>query len=183
MPAAHANTKGEPKMSRIRNIALSATTAFSLAIAPAPVAADSSDVAKVLTGLAILGIAAKVIDDRRDRRRTTVTSSRILNPRFDSIEGNSRVIDGEIRRYGEPNRRASTRGYKKLALPDRCLRFVENSRGRDRLVYGDRCLDRHYKFAAKLPERCKLLVRTDRRVREVYGARCLRRDGWRVASR
>ncbi len=169
-------------MSRIRNIALSTATAFSLALTPAPVAADSSDVAKVLAGIAILGIAAKVIDDRRDRRET-VTSSRVLNQRFGTIDGDRRIIDGEFRRYGEPTRRAKHRGYKKRPLPDRCLRIVENNRGRERLVYGDRCLDRYYKFAAKLPDRCRILVRTDRRVRAVFGSRCLARDGWRVASR
>ncbi|MDJ1017696.1 MAG: hypothetical protein QNJ35_14405, partial [Paracoccaceae bacterium] len=59
---------------------------------------------------------------------------------------------------------------------------VETRRG-DRLAYGQRCVNRNYRYASRLPNQCKVTVNTRRGTRAVYGARCLNRDGWRVASR
>ena len=166
-------------MKRISSIALSAVTALGIAVSPAPAAADSNDIAKVLAGLAVLGIVAKVADDRRDRRKAAAAAS---TPYYGSIDHDGRIIDGELRRIDEP-RAGKVRGYKKRPLPDRCLRVLENNRGRDRLVYANRCLNRNYQFASKLPEHCKRVIRTHRGDRVVFASRCLSRDGWRVARR
>ena len=162
-------------MTRFSSLALSAVTALGLAVTPVPAAADGEDIAKALAGLAILGLIAKTVDDRRDRRKaaSTQTHSNWFDDR--------RVIDGDIRRIDKP-RHSDRRGFKNRPLPDRCLRIVDTDR-RDRLVYASRCLDRHYKHANRLPQACERLIRTPRGLREVYGVRCLRRDGWQVASR
>ncbi len=164
-------------MLRFTKLALTGVTALGLAMTPVSASANE-DLAKVLAGLAILGITAKIIDDRNDRRRKSTSTV----SRFDTIEGGRRVIDGDLRRLDRDRGVRSPRGARKTPLPDRCLRILDTSRG-DRLVYGERCLNRNYAFANKLPDRCERLVRTDRGLRTVYGSRCLARDGWKVARR
>ena len=168
-------------MTRFSSFALSAVTALGLSVAPAPASADSNDVAKVLAGLAVIGILAKVADDRRDRRKV---NNQTYYPDYGSVDNYSgrRAVEGELRRIDKP-RRSTQRGYKKRPLPDRCLRVLDNNRGRDRLVYASRCLNRTYQHAKKLPDHCQRFIRTSRGTRTVYGSRCLSRDGWRVARR
>jgi len=175
-------------MTSIAKLAVSVATALGIAVAPVPAAADTEDVAKVLAGIAVLGIIAKAVDDRNDRRSAeTVTSSDAWSDRtrFGSIDQpyDGRTVRGELRRPDDL-RHGKVTGYKKNdPLPDRCLLVLDADRGRDRLVYGQRCLERSYKFANKLPEQCQTLVRTDNGRRVVYGAQCLAQDGWRVARR
>ena len=146
-----------------------------------PAQANGDDLARAILGIAAVGIIAKAIDDRNDRRNKTTAT--IGASRLRSVEQNSRfggrIVDGRIRPY-ESNRTHSKRGFKKQPLPQRCLRVVETSRG-DRLAYGARCLNQNFRFASRLPDRCETAVRTNRRFRTVFGARCLRRDGWNVA--
>ena len=170
-------------MTRLSTLTAAALAAVGIAFTPAPAAADGEDIAKIIAGLAVAGIIAKAIDDRKDRR-TRVTTYGRDGAYADSYSDRRRVIDGKVYRYHRGDKRGpkAGRGYKKHALPDRCLLWVETSRGK-RLAYGQRCLNRHYKFANKLPERCETVIRTNRGFRPVFGARCLRRDGWRVASR
>ncbi len=148
--------------------------------APAPASADGDDVAKAIVGIAAIAIIARAIDRRKDRDDLTTVGSRRLGSvdRYDGRRG----IDGRNRRYDNRHGPKARRGYKKHALPRRCLRVVETSRG-DRQVYGARCVNRNFRFASKLPERCETVVRTRRGFRTVYGARCLRRDGWKVTHR
>lgn len=177
-------------MNRIATIAATAFAAAGIALTPTPAAADGEDIAKIIAGLAVAGIVAKAIDDRRDRKRARQQAEQQAQSfgRFGDGSGyyhnNRRVIDGNVRRYDPQQRRRQSfgPGYKRLALPDRCLRTVETARG-DRRAYGARCLDRRFKHARKLPSHCETVVRTDRGFRTVYGARCLRRDGWNVLSR
>lgn len=169
-------------MIRLVKIAVSGLTALSLSLAPLPAAAgpDGEDIAKVIAGLAVLGVIAAAADDRNDRKKRN-SSQHVYGGRYGSIEDGSplRVIEGDLRRPGEwvPK----DRGYRRIALPDRCLRVVSTSRG-NRAVYTERCLKRHYIHVNRLPDRCRLQVRSDDRTRVVYGARCLQRDGWRVAG-
>ena len=167
-------------MKRLTTLTAAALAAIGITLAPAPAAADGEDIAKIIAGLAVAGIVAKAIDNRRERKSTVATHGSFGNRYIDG----RRMIDGEVHRYYREGNRGpkAGRGYKKHALPERCLRWVETSRGK-RLAYGQRCLNRHYKFANKLPETCETVIRTSRGFRAVYGARCLRRDGWRVASR
>lgn len=175
----------------MKNIATLAATAFAaagIALTPAPAAADGDDIAKIIAGLAVAGIVAKAIDDRRDRKRARREAEQRAQSfgRFGDGKGihhdGRRVIDGKIRRHDREDRRARFGpGFKRVALPDRCLLTVETARG-DRLAYGARCLNRHYRHASKLPTDCETVVRTPRGFRTVYGARCLKRDGWQVLA-
>ena len=174
-------------MTSIAKLAISAATALGLAVAPIPAAADTEDVAKVLAGIAVLGIIAKAAENRSERNeaRRVEIDDRSRYGRFGSIDDrhDRSVIDGDLRRYDERSTRQG-KGYKKNnPLPQRCLFVLDADRGRDRLVYGQRCLERSYKFASKLPDRCRQIVRTDHGRRVVYGSRCLAGEGWRVARR
>lgn len=162
-------------MSRFAKLALSGLTALSLSLTPIPATAapDGEDIAKVLAGLAVIGLIANAANDRKKKPRSQV---RAANP-YATIEG-SRIIEGKVRRPGELQHRY--RGVRRAALPERCARTLSTSRG-DRTVYAARCLNRDYIYARELPSSCKLNVRTNNRVRTFYGARCLRRDGWQVA--
>lgn len=168
-------------MTRIRNLFVAGLAALGLTLTPVPAAADGEDLAKALAGLAVLGLIAKAVDDRNDRRKARAAEVSRLNT-FDDRRG-TRIIGGELRRPGEAHRRGhGSARYKSVALPDRCLRLLDTDR-RDRLVYARHCLNRNYRHANRLPERCEWQVRTDRGLRTVYGARCLARDGWQVARR
>lgn len=171
-------------MNRIASIAAAAFAATGIALAPTPAAADNNDLARIIAGIAVAGIIAKAVDDRKDRKRAQVASSQYS--RFGSLdEGGRRVIDGTIRPYRRNDYGHGPkvgRGYNQQALPERCLLTVETERG-SRLAYSALCLDRTYKFASKLPSSCETVVRTPRGYRDVFGAQCLARDGWRVAGR
>lgn len=168
-------------MIRLTPFKLAIVAAFGIAMAPAPAAADRDDVAKIIAGLAVAGIVAKVIDDRKEKNRNSGVSSR-LAPRYDSFDERRRpgTYTGTLRRLDEGRR--SNRGYKQYALPDQCLRILDTNRG-DRRVYARHCLKRNYAFSNKLPRACEIRVRTERGIRTVYGRRCLARDGWEVAGR
>ena len=167
-------------MTRIKSLTVAAIAAFGISLTPVPAAADSSDVAKVIAGLAVLGIIAKAADDRRDRKRAAAAQSR--NDWYSIEDGRRRgVLDGELRSVDKPKKQRWT-GIKRQPLPDRCLRIADTNR-RDRLVYTRHCLKRNYKYVNRLPDACERQIRTSRGLRTVYGARCLARDGWRVASR
>ena len=174
-------------MTRFKKLAIAATTAISLAATPMTVSAapDNEDVLRTLAGLAVLGIVAKAASDRKERRARARSQSNVDygsiddDPYYDRYNG-GRVIRGDIDRgrHGPEERARLQAGRFARAVPVGC-----RYRRRDFLAYGRRCLNRNYKHARKLPQDCQWQVRTDRGIRTVYGARCLRRDGWRVAGR
>ena len=166
-------------MTRMKSLAVAAVAAFGITVTPMPAAADSSDVAKVLGGLAVLGIIAKVADDRRDRRREAASQAQIQRQVIETGRREN-LLQGELRRAHDRkiHRRQS---FKNKRLPERCLRIAETFRG-DRLVYAKRCLNRHFQHANRLPDRCERRIETHRGIRTVFGTRCLRRQGWNVAS-
>ena len=146
--------------------------------------ADNEDLAKAIVGIAAVAIIAKVLDDRKDRRReatATVGASRLGFVERSRDDHGRQGVRNTIRPFDRHGPKAG-RGYTKTPLPRSCLRVVETGR-RDRLAYGGRCLNRNFRFVSKLPDRCETAVRTNRGFRTVYGARCLERDGWKVARR
>ncbi len=170
-------------MTNFKTLTVAAVTALGLTVTPMPAAADGNDVAKVLGGLAALAIAAKVIDDRRDRK----AAAREQQAKQQSVFHNrnrarSNVEFGSLSRFDRGNINTRSAKFKRRPLPDRCLRVASTRRG-DRLVYGQRCLNNNFKFASRLPEHCETAIRTNRGIKAVFGARCLSRDGWRVAKR
>lgn len=69
-------------------------------------------------------------------------------------------------------------------LPSECLVEVDARRGPDVTMFGRRCLERNYRFAARLPEACLVTVENRRgRERVGYTPRCLVRRGFRISER
>lgn len=160
-------------------LALSGATAMSLALTPmsAQAAPDGEDIAKTLAGLAVLGVIASIASDRNNSRSSRTTTTTNYQNLISGPKGR-RIIDGEVSR---PNNTSDVkRKYKRVRLPDSCVRILRTSNG-NQTVYGQRCLNRNYMFASQLPEQCERQVRTNGRVRTFYLARCLDRRGWKVA--
>lgn len=127
----------------------------------APARADSNDLAKALAGIAALAIIGKAISDRKDNNHVTHNYNthrpQVIQPR------------------PLPNR------VSRRSLPAHCIRHVETRHGHTRRVFGARCLDRNYRFAHQLPRNCARQIETHRGWRWVYGARCLRKNGYQIA--
>lgn len=153
-----------------KSFTIAAVTSLSLAVTPMQAAAgpDGEDIAAALAGIAILGLIAKAASDKDDDRAKTAPST-----------SRSRFIEGEFVRDRDPWNATRLRSVQRATLPERCVRYVRTSQG-TRAVYGQRCLNQRYQFAANLPDHCQRRVRTDNGTRTVFGARCLRREGWRV---
>lgn len=123
------------------------------AMTTAPARADE-DVAKVLAGLAVIGILSQVLkNDDHDGRVVS------RNP----------VGAPKVHRPHKPRRA-------KVA-PRRCIREQWTHRG-TRDVYGARCMKRHAKVSP--PRNCLRRVETRNGVRKFYAPRCLRKNGWRA---
>lgn len=145
-----------------------ATIALSpVASAPAMAGDRNSDLAKILGGLAVLGIVGKVIDNANDD-----------DDDDDRAEARPRDHDRKFRRHG----RKRHGWHRRADLPRRCLHRVETRHG-PRRVFGKGCLRRNFDQVHRLPDRCETTVYAYGRDRGVYKARCLRRSGWTTARR
>ena len=129
---------------------LAATLAFT-SLTPGPAhAADGEDLAKLLAGIAAIAIISRALNDNDNDR-----------PRAGHHGGGHSA--------GIPQNRR--------VLPYRCFRRVDTRNGRMG-VFGKRCLNNHYRYADRLPERCAVRVRIGDRPRPAYRARCLRNAGF-----
>lgn len=135
-------------------IALSLTIfVTSLTATAAPARADE-DVAKVLAGLALLGIIA-----------ATVKANKEPEP---VARGNHRAHRPHV---------TPRRSERRKVAPRRCLRDQWTHRG-VRQVYGAGCL--RNTAQAKPPRACLRDARTNSGPRRFYTKRCLRKHGWRA---
>jgi hypothetical protein len=133
-------------------------------VSTAPARADE-DVIKVLGGLVALGIIAKAIDDRNDRKKR------------------QRAATGKIQPYKVTRPHVGTIGPKlrprrlvKIA-PEQCLQNTWTHQG-PRPVYAARCM-KHYS-RAQLPHSCLRENQTLSGPRYYYTPRCLHEHGWRT---
>ena len=127
------------------------------AIAPSPALAgslDDEETQRVLTGLALFGLAAFAIhelsrdDDDDDAPKLT--------------------------HYSDPD------AVRVVVLPDHCLQRIETAAGHVRL-YRDRCMHTHFHGRHTLPERCLVQIYARGHVYDGYRPACLRDHGYRVA--
>lgn len=150
---------------------LAGTLALTAAVsAPAPANAIDENAARILAGLVALGIVAKVIDDRNDRRDEKRASASARDQRPDL--GRHRDVRERRRPIVEPGH-----GFRGRVLPAGCLRDVTGGARGVRRLMGAECLQRR-DVRAVLPARCATRVFVGGRDRRAYGARCLRRAGY-----
>jgi hypothetical protein len=138
-------------LATLLSAAIVATTATT-----APARADE-DVAKVLGGLLVLGVIAKAIDDRNDRKRRKATGH-VAKP------------------HVAPRPHVQPRRHAKIASRQ-CLTETWTHRG-PRQVYAARCLQSSVR--AQLPHNCLRKNHNHSGPRYYYGRRCLQHYGWRA---
>ena len=136
-----------------------AITGFSAA----PARADE-DVAKILAGLAVLGILGVAINKERHKNRNVTRTPVNPEPAYPA----PRPLPPQVTRYD---------------LPAECLRYFPEFRDGRNLV-GQRCLRKQYRHNVKsLPQQCRVTFWDGRRHKNAFKPRCLRRNGYRMVQR
>ena len=143
--------------------ALSGALAFTGSATPAVAAPDGEDVAKILLGLAAVGIIANALQNERER---------------ENAAARRRYDPAPPRDHG----RRGGRGGHWRELPARCEFAVRTRRGWTE-VFGRHCLEREGVRVNRLPDQCEFRIRTDRGRRTVYGSECLEDYGYTVEAR
>ncbi|WP_298905290.1 hypothetical protein [uncultured Aliiroseovarius sp.] len=152
----------------ILKLVLSAAVAATLAASPvqardATDGDDSAAIVAALLGLVTLGVLLSENDDK---------------PSY----------HGHVSRPYDPTPpRRDHRVSKRKALPERCLREFRTQTGR-KVMFGNRCLERNFKYASDLPRSCKrnLVVKNRKGIyvnRKVYKPACLSKRGYRIVHR
>jgi hypothetical protein len=150
-------------------------TALSLTLATtAPLHAQSIDrenVGKLLIGLAAVAVIGAAIEENRDRSRSTPVHD---NRQTGGINRNNS--------WSDLNRNHRHNNDARRVLPGGCLRTVETRFGNQRM-FGQRCLERNYRHASRLPERCAVRLYTNDGPRRGFDPLCLREQGFRSDRR
>ncbi|WP_293574100.1 hypothetical protein [Phaeobacter sp.] len=131
-----------------------AITGFSTA----PAKADE-DVAKVLAGLAVLGIIGAIINDADDKAHRPVT--RPYHPQ------RPKPLPPRIARYD---------------LPAKCVRYFPRY-SQSKTLIGRGCLRKNYGYEHKLPSACRVTFWNGKRNRTGYRPECLTNRGYRITRR
>ena len=153
----------------ITSVVAAAIAITGLSATPAR-AADGSDVARFLAGLAALAIVGAAIRESRDRDKQVVSRRDVPfapPPR--------QYHQGKLKPRPLPPGLA-----RRAVLPGQCLRSFDARHGQARL-FGQRCLEKNYRHAGSLPQICAQRIRTKRGPRYGYDPRCLRQHGYRTA--
>ena len=116
----------------------------SISVSATPARADE-DVARVLAGLALLGIIAKVVDDRNDRKATR-NAQRHVTPKKAKRRAvaPSRCLRDQWTHRGwrQVYGAGCMRHHAQVAPPRQCLREARSNTG-PRRFYTPRCLQKH----------------------------------------
>ena len=156
--------------------ALAAALALTAGAAPAQTGSREDDIAKLLFGLATVGIIAHAINERDDRNKDTV-------PARDGRSGGSGGGQGNHGGWSQgANRDGLGIPARQRVLPAACFTRVDTRRGPVRM-FGYRCLQNTYRFADRLPARCAVTVRGPQHLRRGYDPQCLRSFGFTMARR
>ncbi|MEL6586895.1 MAG: hypothetical protein AAFY65_01585 [Pseudomonadota bacterium] len=153
---------------------LAATLALALALpaATTPVRADAEDAARVVGGLVALYVLKEALERRQDRKevRRVAPSTRHHN----TVRRHSHIQPRH--RQGGARHRDRVRDVR--IIPSTCRRNVTLNNGRAVTAYGARCMQNRVARPGILPPNCIRRVSTHRGQRNVYGPRCLARNGW-----
>lgn len=144
---------------------LAAALALTGAAATPAQAADDEDIARAIAGIAALFIIGRAISESRERDRDRDPAPQVRR---------DRASDWTRDRLRE-------HGFHRL-LPRECFAVQETRRG-PQPYFGKRCLQRHYRWADRLPARCEIRIEGYRHDRVGYSPRCLRHAGYRMDRR
>lgn len=145
-----------------------ATSIAITGLSAAPARADD-DVAKIIAGLAVLGILGATINKNRHRDNVSrsTTNPVTVRPQRPRAHPKPRPLPPRVTRYD---------------LPGKCLRNVPAFRG-GRNLMGQKCLQNNYRHANSLPQQCRVTFWNGRRHKNAFKPRCLRRNGYRIVQR
>ncbi|MDC0659140.1 hypothetical protein N6L27_14135 [Leisingera sp. SS27] len=149
-----------------------AITGFSAA----PARADN-DVAKILGGLALLGILGAAIKHSRDKDDHAVT--RTYNPPQNHSHNRHRH-QGRNRHGGHV--KPLPQSVRRYDLPAHCVRYFPRYSSNYPLA-AKGCLDRNYGYTHKLPQVCKVTFWNGKHNRTGYKPGCLKKHGYRMVHR
>ncbi len=172
---------------------IAGVAALSLTITPLQAQEfNEDDFGKFLFGLVAAGIVAKALSDRRDDTVQTYQPSRshALNPnhyeppvvRHRENRNPPRLNPGGGRDRGGLQPRGNGHRQNAHALPRRCYKTVETRFGTQTMLARN-CLNQHYRFAARLPQKCAVRVLTRNAAHNGFDPLCLRREGYTTAHR
>lgn len=160
------------------------------AIGAVPARAGENDTARVVAAILGLAVVGKIIHDKkkdRDANRHEPAPVQQVHkqhpPRYDSPRYDPPRYDPPRydQQYGhKPQARPLPERVNRKLLPGQCLRSLETRHGKVRM-FGNRCLQRNYSFAHRLPQHCNFSFKTRDGYRRGYEARCLRDAGYRLA--
>ncbi|AFO89148.1 hypothetical protein D1822_16535 [Phaeobacter inhibens] len=139
-----------------------AVTGFSAA----PARADE-DVAKVLAGLAVLGIIGAIVKNNRDDDHPQVTRPHRPTHGRPNRPHRPKPLPPRVARYD---------------LPAQCVRYFPRY-SQSRTLMGRGCLRKQYGFEHKLPRACQVTFWNGKRNRVGYRPDCLKNRGYRITRR
>ena len=154
---------------------LAATSIALTGFTAAPASADD-DVAKLLgalVGIAALGVVIKEIKDK-DRHQNVHRPQVVHKPKPKPQQ----VHKPKHKQHKTHQTRPLP---SRFLLPSRCLRTVPVHNHNRVAAFGERCLSRHYDFSHSLPQRCARADHGRNGIIYSYGARCLKRAGYKIA--
>lgn len=151
------------------------------AIGAVPAAAENFKAERALAailGLAVVG--AIVHENRKDKKHKPAQVHVTPKQKGHGHLGHKHVGQGYNPPVYHPAPRPMPNRVNRKLLPQQCLRSMQSRDGRVR-YFGQRCLNRNFEFAHRLPQVCNYTFRTHKGTRRGYEARCLRDWGYRLA--
>lgn len=149
-------------LKRLTATVLAASVALTSVFAAPARAADSGEIARAILGAGVILYLGNELAKRNNRGYVT--------RRYDDRYYGNRYYDHDRDYRGHRDHRYKHR----KTVPVSCLR----NNGYDR-YFGAHCLSQRMRNASRLPEQCRISVRTSRGWRSAYEADCLRRYGYR----
>ena len=153
------------------------------ALGATPAFADEYDNGRLLAAILGLAVVGKIIhDNNKDKDRDRRTYDYRHEPRVIHQPPRYQPHVRPRHRDHHLTPRPLPRRVDRKLLPGKCFRSFDTYDGRVRM-FGRKCLQNNYRFADRLPRHCMTRIHTDHGKRRGYLARCLRREGYRLAHR
>lgn len=154
----------------IAAIAATSIALTTLFATSAPARADSEDIGRALAAIAGIAILGAIIKEARDDKRERVYGK------------THKPVAPATKPRGHIKPRPLPKAVSRNLLPQRCLRSFR-SKGTTLPGFGAVCLNQHYSHVRSLPQNCTRRVWSERGWTTIYGARCLRHNGYKLAGR
>jgi len=154
---------------RIITAIMAAAIAFTSFTAAPVQAADRGEIARFVLGAGALAIIANELSKNNGRNGHVVTRH-YNNNHYQKPYYNNNVYKPHHKDVYKPKRQNKV-------VPSACLRVNQSGHG-PRRYFSQYCLQKYMHNVNRLPGGCTAKIWTNRGARYVYGAKCLRNNGW-----